>query len=125
MVTTGPYRGLAIHPTELYSSLDAAIIAGLLYLFWRRAQNAQKAKNFLKPFTKPGETFALMFILYSCVRFFEEYLRDDNPFEYTWWMIYKGGTISQNLSIYMLIFGVVLMFIFQKLPADAPQSKTR
>ncbi|MGB7582962.1 MAG: prolipoprotein diacylglyceryl transferase [Sedimentisphaerales bacterium] len=125
MVTTGPYRCMAVHPTELYSSADAAIIAGLLYLFWKRAQNAQKAKNFLKPLTKPGGTFALMFILYSCVRFFEEFLRDDNPFEYGRWMIYKGGTISQNLSIYMLIFGVVLMLIFQKLPADKQSSKTR
>jgi phosphatidylglycerol---prolipoprotein diacylglyceryl transferase len=125
MVTTGPYRCLAVHPTELYSSADALIIAGLLYLFWRRAQNAQKTKNFLKPFTKPGGTFALMFILYACVRFFEEFLRDDNPFEYAWWMIYKGGTISQNLSIYMLILGVVLMLIFQMLPADKQSSKAR
>ncbi len=56
-----------------------------------------------------------MFILYSFVRFFEEFLRDDNPFEYGRWTIYRGGTISQNLAIYMLIFGVVLMLIFQKL----------
>jgi phosphatidylglycerol:prolipoprotein diacylglycerol transferase len=124
MVTTGPYRCLAVHPTELYSSADALIIAVLLYLFWRRAQNAQKAKNFLKPLTKPGGTFPLMFILYGFVRFFEEYLRDDNPFEYGSWMIYKGGTISQNLSIYMVIFGLVLMLIFQTLPADK-QSKAR
>jgi phosphatidylglycerol:prolipoprotein diacylglycerol transferase len=125
MVTTGPYRCLAVHPTELYSSADALIIAGLLYLFWRRAQNAQKTKNFLKPFTKSGGAFALMFILYAFVRFFEEFLRDDNPFEYAWWMIYKGGTISQNLSIYMLIFGVILMLIFQAIPADIQASKTR
>jgi phosphatidylglycerol---prolipoprotein diacylglyceryl transferase len=124
MVKTGPYRCLAVHPTELYSSVDALIIAGLLYLFWRRAQNAQKAKNFLKPLTKPGGTFSLMFILYGFVRFFEEYLRDDNPFEYGSWMIYKGGTISQNLSIYMIIFGLVLMLIFQQLPADK-HSKAR
>jgi phosphatidylglycerol:prolipoprotein diacylglycerol transferase len=123
MVTTGPYRCLAVHPTELYSSADALIISGLLYLFWKRAQNAQKAKNFLKPFTKPGGAFALMFILYSIVRFFEEFLRDDNPFEYGWWMLYRGGTISQNLSIYMLIFGVILMLIFQILPAETNNGK--
>ena len=124
MVATGPYRCMAVHPTELYSSADALIIAGLLYLFWRRAQNAQKTKNFLKTLTKPGGAFALMFILYGFVRFFEEYLRDDNPFEYGSWMIYKGSTISQNLSIYMMIFGLALMLIFQTLPADK-QSKTR
>jgi len=125
MVATGPYRCLAVHPTELYASADALIIAGILYLFWRRAQNAQKTQNFLKSFTKPGGTFALMFILYGIVRFFEEYLRDDNPFEYGWWIIYKGGTISQNLSIYMLIFGIVMMFIFQKLPAGIQSKKAR
>jgi phosphatidylglycerol:prolipoprotein diacylglycerol transferase len=125
LVTTGPYRCLAVHPTELYSSADAAVIAGLLYLFWRRARNAQKTENFLKPLTKPGGTSALMFILYGCARFFEEFLRDDNPLEYGRWIIYKGGTISQNLSIYMVIFGVVMMLIFQKLPADKQSSKAR
>ena len=120
MVTTGPYRCLAVHPTELYSSADAAVIAGLLYLFWRRAQIAQ---NFLKPLTKPGGTSALMLILYGCVRFFEEFFRDDNPLEYGRWIIYKGGTISQNLSIYMVIFGVVMMLIFQNLPLDKQSSK--
>ena len=125
VTTTGPYRCLAVHPTELYSSADAAVIAGLLYLFWRRTQNAQKTENFLKPLTKPGGTSALMLILYGCVRFFEEFLRDDNPLEYGRWIIYKGGTISQNLSIYMVIFGVVTMLIFQKLPADKQSSKAR
>ena len=52
-------------------------------------------------------------------------IRGDNPFEYGEWMIYKGGTISQNLSIYMIIFGIVLMLVFQMLPADKQSSKTR
>jgi phosphatidylglycerol:prolipoprotein diacylglycerol transferase len=114
-VTTGPYRCLPVHPTELYSSADAAILTILLYLFWRRAQNSQQSHK-PKPFTKPGSTFALMFILYGFVRFFEEFFRDDNPFEYGWWTIYKGGTISQNIAIYMFVFGVILIMVFQKLP---------
>ena len=118
MVTTGPYRCLAVHPTELYSSATAFVLTILLYLFWRRSQNAQQAVNVSKLFTKPGSTFAMMFILYGFARFFLEILRDDNPFEYGWWAIYRGGTISQNIAIYMLIFGVILMFIFQKLSAD-------
>jgi phosphatidylglycerol:prolipoprotein diacylglycerol transferase len=117
MVTAGPYRCLPVHPTQIYSSLNAAVLTILLYLFWKRSQNAQQNRS-RKLFTAPGSTFALMFILYSIVRFFEEFLRDDNPFEYGWWIIYKGGTISQNLSIYMLILGAILMFVFQKLPAD-------
>jgi phosphatidylglycerol:prolipoprotein diacylglycerol transferase len=115
-VTTGPYCCLAVHPTQLYASADAAILAGLLALFWRRSRKAEKS-NLMKIFIRPGSTFALMFILYGVVRFFEEFLRDDNPFETAWWAIYKGGTISQNLSIYMVIAGVVLMFIFQKMSA--------
>lgn len=113
-VTKGPYRCLAVHPTELYSSADAAILTGVLYLFWRRSRKAEGA-GVRKIFTGAGSTFALMFILYGVVRFFEEYLRDDNPFETAGWTIYKGGTISQNLSIYMVIMGIVLMLIFQML----------
>jgi phosphatidylglycerol---prolipoprotein diacylglyceryl transferase len=114
MVTTGPYRCLAIHPTELYSSADAAILAGLLYLFWRRSRKAEKS-GMRKLFAKPGSTSVLMLILYGLVRFFEEFLRDDSPFETGRWMIYGGGTISQNLSIYMVILGMVLIVIFQSL----------
>jgi phosphatidylglycerol:prolipoprotein diacylglycerol transferase len=123
-VTSGLYRCLRVHPTQLYSSIDAAILTLLLYLFWKRSQNAQKSK-ISKSFSKPGSTFALMFILYGLVRFFEEFLRNDNPFEYGWWTIYRGGTISQNLAIYMLIFGVVLMLIFQKLPAGKSPPNAR
>jgi phosphatidylglycerol:prolipoprotein diacylglycerol transferase len=116
MVTIGPYRCLPVHPTQIYSSLDATILTVLLYLFWKRAQNARQSQNTSKFLTKPGGTFALMFILYGFVRFFEEFFRDDNPFEYGWWIIYKGGTISQNIGIYMIVSGIILMFIFQKLP---------
>ena len=42
-----------------------------------------------------------------------EDLRDDNPFEYGWWAVYKGGTVSQNLAIYMAALGVVLFVVFQ------------
>ena len=115
-VTTGPYRCLAVHPTQLYASANAAILTGILFLFWRRSRKADR-EGVRKILTGAGSTFALMFILYGLVRFFEEFLRDDNPFETAWWTIYKGGTISQNLSIYMVIAGVVLMFVFQKMPS--------
>ena len=118
MVKYGPYRGLHVHPTQLYSSAMALMNCFLLYLFRRRSQNAAKSKNRKKLFSNPGSTFALMFILYGPTRFFIEFLRDDNPFEYSWWAIYKGGTVSQNLGIYMVIFGFVLMLIFQKMKSN-------
>jgi len=114
-VTKGKFRCLPVHPTQLYSSANAAFWCFMLYLFWRRAQNAEGSNSSNKLFAKPGCTFSLMFIVYGITRFFIEFLRDDNPFEYAWWAIYKGGTVSQNLGIYMTIFGVVLMIIFQRM----------
>ncbi|MHC4619717.1 MAG: prolipoprotein diacylglyceryl transferase [Planctomycetota bacterium] len=114
-VDDGPYRCLPVHPTQLYSSANALICCLLLYLFRRRSENAAKLQHTRKLLTGPGSTFALMFVLYGIARFFLEFLRDDNPFEYSWWIIYKGGTISQTLGIYMAIFGGVLILIFDRL----------
>lgn len=108
-VTKGQYRCLPVHPTQLYSSANAAVLCLILYLFWRRSKKTELAKNSDKLFTKPGSTFALMFILYGITRFLIEFLRDDNPFEF------NGLTISQNIGIAMVVLGFVLMAIFQKI----------
>ncbi|MHC4423125.1 MAG: prolipoprotein diacylglyceryl transferase [Planctomycetota bacterium] len=114
-VKNGPYRCLPVHPTQLYSSVNGAVLCLILYLFWRRTLKNPNSKNRKTLFHKPGCTFGLMFILYGSTRFFLEFLRDDNPFEFGWWAIYKGGTVSQNLGIYMTIFGAALMVIFAKM----------
>ena len=106
-VTKGKYRCLPVHPTQLYASAGAAVLCLILYFFWRRSQNAGSSKTAGKIFAKPGSTFALMFVLYGTTRFLLEFLRDDNPFEF------DGLTISQLLGINMIIFGAVLMAIFQ------------
>jgi len=117
MVKAGPYRCLPVHPTQLYSSANGAVLCFILYLFWRRSK-----KDAGKLLSKPGYTFSLMFIFYGIPRFFIEVVRDDNPFEYAWWAIYKGGTVSQNLGIYMTIFGAVLMLIFAKMESKVASS---
>jgi len=111
-------RSLSVHPTELYSSVNAAFLCFILYLFWRRSQRAGNSK---KLFAKPGCTFGLMFVLYGITRFFIEFLRDDNPFEHAWWAIYRGGTVSQNMGIYITILGAVLMLIFQRMRTQQPK----
>jgi len=116
-------RSLPVHPTELYSSANAAILCLLLYLFWKRSTKAE-ASNQQKFLVKPGSTFALMFIFYGITRFLLEYIRDDNPFEYGWYAIYKGGTISQNLSIYLVVLGICLMIFFQKFKPVSRAAKT-
>ena len=118
MVDEGPYRCLPVHPTQLYSVANGLLCCLILYLFWRRSRNTRSSKNTRRLFARPGSTFSLMFILYGTTRFLIELLRDDNPFEYSWWAVYKGGTVSQNLGIYMLIFGVVLMVVFERMKPD-------
>jgi phosphatidylglycerol:prolipoprotein diacylglycerol transferase len=125
MVKNGAYRCLPVHPTQLYSSANAGLLCLILYLFWRRSEKAAGSKNPKKLFAKPGLTFSLAFILYGITRFFLEHLRDDNPFEYAWWAIYKGATVSQNLGIYAIILGVVLMAILQKIDRKSlPSAET-
>jgi len=101
-VTRGPYRCLPVHPTQLYSPANAAIICLLLFLFWRRSQSAQKTgtPGFL---TADGCTFALMFTLYGVTRFGIEFFRADNPFEI------KGIplTIAQYMGITIVVAGLI------------------
>lgn len=115
LVDNGTLQCIPVHPTQLYSSANAALLALILYLFWKRTQKNLKSQNHKKFLAKPGCTFALLFILYGISRFTIEFLRDDNPFEFRWWAIYKGGTISQNLCIYLLLLGIALMIFFQKI----------
>jgi phosphatidylglycerol:prolipoprotein diacylglycerol transferase len=113
MVDKGPYRCLPVHPTQLYSSVKGAVLALILYLFWRRSERGENSKDRRKLFTRPGCTFGLMFIIYGISRFFMEFIRDDNPFEF------DGLTISQNIGIAMVVFGVLLMVIFDKMKPDS------
>ncbi|UCF43302.1 MAG: prolipoprotein diacylglyceryl transferase [Planctomycetota bacterium] len=108
MVDKGAYRCLPVHPTQLYLSAAGAILALILYLFWRRGQKARYSANPRKFLTKPGCTFGLMFILYGTTRFFIEFVRDDNPFEI------DALTISQIISVLLIILGVALMIVFEK-----------
>jgi phosphatidylglycerol:prolipoprotein diacylglycerol transferase len=113
-VTEGKYRCLPVHPTQLYSSGMAAFWCLVLYLFWRRAKQTGFSVKSGKFLTRPGYTFTLMLIVYGITRFLIEFLRDDNPFEF------DGMTISQNISIGMVLLGVILMAIFKKMKVHPP-----
>ncbi len=108
-------RSLPVHPTQLYSSAAGVVLALVLYVFWRRAKNARQSKNTSKIFIKPGCTFSLMFILYGIVRFFLEFLRDDNPFEF------DSMTISQIIAIGLIVAGFALMLLFHRVHIRWPR----
>lgn len=123
-VTSGPYRCLPVHPTQIYDSLNAFLLCIALYLFWRYVGYGRDGKMPRFRIGKPGCTFALLFILYGPARIFFESIRDDNPFEI------DGLTISQLISIGLIILGVTLMIIFSsvkpdKIMADSQKPKPR
>lgn len=104
-VASGPYRCLPVHPTQLYTSASAGFLCLVLYGFWRRSRNAERAGTYAFA-SKPGSVFALMFIFYGVMRFLMEWVRDDNPFEL------GCLTISQLLGIGLVILGGVLLVLF-------------
>lgn len=106
-VTEGKYRALPVHPTQLYSSLNAALIAFILYLLWRYSLKPDKSG-----WVRPGYIFASMFVLYGVGRFTIEFFRGDNPYEF------DGITISQNIALLMIIAGVVFGIMFTKIKKD-------
>lgn len=97
-----------IHPTQLYSSVNAVILAFLVGLSYR-------FRRF------DGQSFALLLVLYGITRFIIEWIRVDEPGQF--------GTelsISQWGCIGLLIGGVAL-FVYgsvrgTKLPAGTVQS---
>jgi phosphatidylglycerol:prolipoprotein diacylglycerol transferase len=99
MVNNGQYMALPVHPTQLYSSMIAAVNCFILFVLLKSTRK-------LKSFLKPGSIFGMMFILYGTTRFFVEFLRDDNPF------VFDGVTMSQIISITMIGLGMILVMAF-------------
>ena len=91
---------LPVHPTQIYSSILALLLCGILLLL-RQLRIYQQ---------RDGLILASFMILYSVGRFFIEILRtDEDSFFGT------GLTISQNVSIVFGLAGVALfIFLFRK-----------
>jgi len=85
-----PDKSLPVHPTQLYSSFNALLMALLVYgVFPHRRRD--------------GEVFCLLIFAYAITRFLLEIIRtDEGSFGVT------GMTISQNVSMGMLI-GVAIL----------------
>lgn len=98
---------LPIHPTQLYSVADGLILMGLLlaYAPVRR---------------RDGEVMALLMVTYPVTRFFIEHLRGDES------ALATGMTISQNISIGLLVCGLAFWAWLSRRPrerfADSPDA---
>ncbi|PHR99763.1 MAG: hypothetical protein COA78_24705 [Blastopirellula sp.] len=103
-----PPYSLAIHPAQLYSSLNAIILCGLMlavYPYRRR----------------DGEVIALTLTTYAISRFLLEIIRsDETSFQGT------GLTISQNVSLVIFFSAIGFLIYLQSQPKQTmlPVAKT-
>ena len=79
-----PPRSLPVHPTQIYSAIDAGLLAWLLWAFYPYRR-------------RDGAVIALMITLHPISRFLLEHIRvDESP------VFGTGLSISQNLSLALL-----------------------
>lgn len=95
-ILENPLSTIPLHPTQLYSSFAAFVLAGILAWYFRR-----------RPFD--GAVLALGGILYPINRFVLEALRDDEPKRWN-----TPFTYSQLISIGLLISGICAMYYLSK-----------
>jgi phosphatidylglycerol:prolipoprotein diacylglycerol transferase len=83
-------KSLAVHPTQIYSSINAFVLCGLLWFYWyvRRSD---------------GEVMALMLMLYPVSRFVLELIRNDESGQFG-----TELTISQWVSLLTITAGIGL-----------------
>lgn len=112
----GPFRCLPVIPTQIYESMLAFLGCILVFLHRQKGVGLQRqGKDYI--FFRPGITFSLMFVYYGIVRFIMEFFRDDNPIQR------DGLTISQNLSIMIVIVNLGLILFFANMKPDNLASK--
>lgn len=97
---------IALHPTQIYSSVLAFLLAGILTWYFRR-----------RPYE--GAVLALGAILYPINRFVLEIIRDDEPNR-----LNTGLTFSQLVSIALFAGGIGLLFWLQKKNATSQASES-
>jgi phosphatidylglycerol:prolipoprotein diacylglycerol transferase len=81
---------MPLHPTQVYTSINAFLLAAVTYLYFRRRRYV-------------GDVFALGVILYAISRFLIEFVRADELGQ-----LGTGLTISQLLSIGLFLVGLTL-----------------
>jgi phosphatidylglycerol:prolipoprotein diacylglycerol transferase len=93
-----PKRSLPVHPTQIYSTIDALLLCLLLLAY--------------DPFRRrDGEMFALMMSIYPVTRFLIESLRSDEAA-----VAGTGMSISQNVSLLLLVCAAALWFYLRRQP---------
>ncbi len=91
-----PARSRPVYPTQIYSAINAFLLCLVLWFYWTVRKY-------------DGEVFALMLILYSIGRFLMELIRIDEKGQ-----LGTGLTISQLISVAMIILGISLLALARR-----------
>jgi phosphatidylglycerol:prolipoprotein diacylglycerol transferase len=94
-MTELPMQSLPVHPTQIYSCINALFLCLLLWCFWHYRKS-------------DGEVFALMLILYPVGRFLIEIIRNDESGQFG-----TELTISQWVSAITIAIGFA-MFAYRR-----------
>jgi phosphatidylglycerol---prolipoprotein diacylglyceryl transferase len=93
-----PARSLPVHPAQLYSAIDAGLLAWLLWVYY--------------PFRRrDGEVIALLLTIHPISRFLLEIIRTDEPGVWG-----TGLSISQNISLLILVLAAGLWIYVLRQP---------
>ena len=93
-----PERSRPVHPTQIYSAIDAALLSWFLWSYY--------------PFRhRDGEVIALLLTIHPITRFLLEVIRTDEPAVFG-----TGMSISQNISILLLAAASLLWWYLSRQP---------
>jgi phosphatidylglycerol:prolipoprotein diacylglycerol transferase len=84
LIPSNALVSLPVHPTQVYSAIDALIILILLSAYYPIRR-------------RDGAVMGLLMIVYPISRCLIEYLRNDEP------VFFAGMTISQNISVLLML----------------------
>jgi len=97
-----PPRSRPVHPTQIYSSTGAALLAWVLWSFYPYRR-------------RDGEVVALMVLLYPITRFLLEIIRIDESAVFG-----TGLSISQNISVVLFIAAIAFwVYLWNQPPEKA------
>lgn len=99
LIPTNAPWSLPVHPTQLYSTVDGLILLLLLTAYYPLRR-------------RDGEVMALLMVTYPISRFLIEHLRNDEG------AIFAGLTISQNISVLLLVCGLLFWNYLRTLPPE-------
>lgn len=99
------HRSLPVHPTQLYSTITAGLVALLLNSFYYRRW-------------RDGQVICLLLVIEPVTRVLLEMIRADNPVD-----IVVGLTISQKIAAGLVALGIAGFLVLQRMPARSPRAR--